>query len=261
MKSEIRAFMVPGLPHVLKPELNSHYQSLNRAMVAAGHAIREFNAARILYYSTQWISVLGHSVQSGRKVEGVHVDENWHQFATLPFSMHVDQPFAAACVAAAARTGFQARSIDYQNFPIDTGTIVADSLLNKDHLPMSAISCCVYADYAATVRLAEEVRSVLTGKERTAVVISSGLSQRFFTEEIDMREDRWRDPEDEKRDREFVAQLEKSLKVDVKTYAQMVKGDMGLKALAFAQGLGFQKAKAHAIGAIYGSGAAVLEFI
>lgn len=265
----LAAAIVPGLPHILKTDLNPAYQEMARAMVSLGDRLHERGIRRIVYYSTQWMSVLGHSFQARAQLEGVHVDENWYDLGDLPFQFRVDLPAAQAMAAAAAQAGYQARLIDYDGFPVDTGTIVADRLLNKGRFSTGMISCCVYSDYADTVRLARTVTLALAADGvPTAVVAVSSLSGRWFTTSIDLREDHVSSSDDDLWNKRMINLLEKGQLSEAEAlipdYARSCKVDMGFKALAFVKGAGAaipgKGAVCHAYGGIYGTGAAVVEF-
>jgi 2-aminophenol/2-amino-5-chlorophenol 1,6-dioxygenase alpha subunit len=237
-------------------------------MEQAGRDLKDAGVERIVYYSTQWISVLGHLYQATKNLTGYHVDENWYDLADLPFDFRVDTEFAGKLAAAATSDGYQTKLVDYEGFPVDSGTIVADTLLNPGKVPTNMVSCCVYSDYADTVKLAGGIRSVIdAGNKPTAVVVVSGLSGRWFTREIDFAEDGISDPADDKWNQRILGLFAKGEYQEVEKlipdYAGACKVDMGLKGLAFLRGIGAldgRKAETHAYGGIYGTGGAVLSF-
>lgn len=258
---------VPGLPHLLRPELNKDYKALNTAMTQIGQEFCRTGVKRILYYSTQWISVLGQSVQARPNPNGSHVDENWYEMANLNFDIKVDTKLASAMIADLSNSGFQTRAVDYDGFPIDTGTLVAETLLNPTKIPTGMFSCCVYSDYAETVKLGQVLKKSLESLDGpSAVVVVSGLSSRYFTSEIDFREDHIRTPEDDAANKKLLALMNAGDWSGVAAYrdeyCKSTKADMGLKALAFLEGMGLAvpgaKLETKAYGAIYGTGAAVM---
>lgn len=258
---------VPGLPHLLKPELNSGYKTLHDAMTSVGQEFQRQGVKRILYYSTQWLSVLGHSVQSRANPKGTHVDENWYDIANLHFDFKVDTKLAAKMVGDLSKADHQTRAVDYEGFPIDTGTIVAESLMNPTKIPTSMFSCCVYSDYAETVKLGQILKNSLAAMDGlSAVVVISGLSTRYFTTEIDFREDHIRTPEDDAANQKLLSLMNAGDWQEVTamrdSYCKSTKADMGLKALAFLEGMGLavpgKTLETRAYGAIYGTGAAVM---
>lgn len=262
--------LVPGLPHLLRPELHPNYHSLATEMSNLGDRLASKGIERLLYYSTGWISVLGHLFQAKQTLKGMHVDENWYDLIDLPFHFKVDAKFASALAESARSAGYQTKLVDYEGFPVDTGTIVADQLINKGRFDVAMVSCCVYSDFADTVALAASLRRCLEQDSRkTAVVAVSGLSGRFFTMEIDLREDHVSSPEDEAWNKRVLGLIEAGhlagLAAILPEYSRNTKADMGLKAMAFLQGMDVAKAgrpaKCLAYGGIYGTGAAVIEFV
>ncbi len=263
------AALVPGLPQVLRPEMNPHYANLAKGLAAVGDRFQAEGVQRVVYYSTQWISVLGHLYQAKKDLKGLHVDDNWYALGDLPFDFKVDVPFAQKIAQNATDAGYQTKLVDYEGFPVDTGTIVADRLLNKGRFKANMISCCVYSDYADTVKLAGTIQKAIDADQvKTAVVCVSMLSGRFFTTDIDSREDHVSSQDDDQWNKRMLelferGQFEQAEKL-APEYAGAARVDMGFKALAFLKGVGSLKqgkaAKLHAYGPLYGTGAAVVEF-
>jgi 2-aminophenol/2-amino-5-chlorophenol 1,6-dioxygenase subunit alpha len=261
--------LVPGLPHILKPDLSPHYRSLADGISSLGDQLFERGVKRVLYYSTQWISVLGHLFQAREDCRGLHVDENWYDIIDLPFAMKIDRPFAQAMAKAMGAADYQTKLVDYEGFPVDTGTIVCDTLLNKGRFKTNMLSCNVYSDGKDTEKLAGIIRAQIDGsQEKTAAIAISGLSQRFFTTEIDFREDHVRSKEDDEWNQRILklwkqGQYAEAAKL-YPEYCKEAKVDMGMKAMNFLTGMagakGLHAATTVAYGAIYGTGAAVLEF-
>lgn len=258
---------VPGLPHLLRPDLNPAYESLSQACKDVGRQFERLGVKRILYYSTQWLSVLGQSVQVRSRVQGLHVDENWYDIASLDFDLKVDPLMAKNLISESREAGLQVRAIDYEGFPVDTGTIVANKLLNQSGIPAGMYSCCVYSDYQETIRIGEILaKSVLGLDGTTAIVVVSGLSGRYFTSKIDYAKDKIRDEQDRRWDQKMLLAMQEGRWTDVETmrsdYCKDAKVDMGLKGLAILKGAGACepgcKLITKAYGAIYGSGAGVL---
>lgn len=266
--AQILAAWVPGLPHILSPERNKSYSALHGAMAELGHEFKKHDVRRILYYSTQWISVLGQSVQAKPRLQGIHVDENWYDLANLPFDFTIDTKLAADMRSDLTQSGYQARAVDYEGFPVDTGTIVADTLMNPNKIPTSMLACCVYSDYNETKSLGSILRQTLLRQEGpSAVVVVSGLSSRYFTTEMDLREDHVRSEADDTANRKLLAAMNqgdwRAVNAMRDDYCKSVKADMGLKALGFLEGMGVavpgQSLYTKAYGAVYGTGAAVMK--
>ena len=259
---------VPGWPHLKRPHLNDGYQQLGDACQQMGQAWKAGGVERILFYSTQWLSVLGTSFQAKPKLTGLHVDENWHDQEDLPFAFQVDQPFAQRLAEEAKLEGFATQLIDYEGFPVDTGTIVANDLLGLNNVQANMVSCSVYLDYEATMKLGQSVRSAIEADgKKTAVVAVSLLSGNYFTHEIDPREDHIRETTDDEWNKRWLQLLEKGKFEEarrwVPEYSRTCKADMGMKAFAFLEGvMGREQAAAKvlAYAPIYGAGAAVMKF-
>lgn len=266
-----RVYLVPALPHILqKTELNAGYTQLHAAMQRVALDLQAQGVERIVYYSTNWIAVLGQMIQAKAHLAGVHTDENWYDYGNLDFSFTVDTSLAKCLGEVYSASGKPVKLIDYENFPVDTGTIVANTLANPQGLAVTMVANHVYSDYAASVTLASLSRKAIESYGKpTAVVLVSGLSQRFFTTPIDLREDRISDAGDDAENRKMLELLKQGLYHDaegmVTAYAQRTKADMGFKALAWVRGLlgeAYQKpADVMAYAPVYGTGAAVVRFV
>jgi 2-aminophenol/2-amino-5-chlorophenol 1,6-dioxygenase alpha subunit len=93
---------------------------------------------------------------------------------------------------AAKSRGLYARTVAYDGFPIDTGSVVALRLLNPENrIPAVILSSNMYANRSETIVLGKAARDTLQsqGKKAVVVVVSS-LSNRMFTEHIDPVDDR-----------------------------------------------------------------------
>jgi 2-aminophenol/2-amino-5-chlorophenol 1,6-dioxygenase alpha subunit len=261
---------VPGLPHLLdnKNGWGSATKSLSEAVTNLGADWQELGVKRIVYFSTQWISVLGQMIQTRPTLRGRHVDENWHMFDAMPFDFEVDSKFGELMAEKFLHQKFQTKLVDFEGFPVDTGTIVADTLINKACVPVSMVACHVYSDFNATEMLASLVRkSIEESKVPTAVVCVTGMSGRFFTHELNSDQNSFRQDSDRVWDGRMLELIEtgdlNKASAVVAEYASATKADMGLKALAWTQGLiGSEKShpKVLAYAPIYGSGAVVLSF-
>lgn len=262
--------LVPGLPHLLAPSNHPDSTALAAAMGRMGDEMHAAGIGRVLYFSTQWISVLGHMLQARPRLKGMHVDENWHDLQgvdNIPYDFVVDTTFAVSLEKAMTQADFSTKLVDYEGFPIDTGTIVADRLLNCGRFKTGMLSCCVYSNANETERLFKVVTQATRGDTvPTALIIVSGLSGRYFTTEIDPREDHISSPSDDTWNRRILDLL---LRQQVTTlddlqpeFASQCKADMGFKALSALKGAGVftgdRTIRQLAYGAIYGAGAAVV---
>lgn len=268
--SIVSAFLVPGSP---LPQLRadvSGWQQFQLAMEQAGAALKASRPDVVLIYSTQWFAVLDEIWLTRRRSQDIHVDENWHEFGELAYDLYSDVELAHACIESCRTQGVDARGADYQHFPIDTGTIVATTALGVggEELPLVVASNNLYDDGKATEKLASiAVASATEQGKRVAVVGVGGLSGSVFTTQIEPDEDRIVKPQEDEWNRRVLALIEsgddEALRESLPDYVKEARVDMGFKHLHWllgAMGDGFQGAKIHHYGAIYGSGAAVVEF-
>ena len=265
----VSAFLVPGSPLPYVHRGNPPWGRMAQAMEAAGAALAASDPDTILVYSTQWIAVLDQLWQARPHLEGVHVDENWHEYGDLPFSIDIDTGLAGRCVDATNAAGIKSKGVDYDQFPIDTGTIVAANFLNPgNRLPLVITANNVYHDGNRTAEIARiAVGEAAALGRKLAVVAVGGLSGTCFRQVIDPAQDRIATDSDDAWNRRILGMMEKG---DVKAlesacpqYAAEAKVDMGFKHFAFllgAVGGTFAGATVHGYGPLYGTGGAVVEF-
>jgi len=264
----VAAIILPGLPHpVLKPEISAWAQ-IAAASAAAGKALAAARPDSLLIYSTQWIAVLDQLWQARPEMDGIHVDENWYELGDLPFHIRTDTALAEACIAGTAEIGIRSKPVDYDSFPVDTGTLVAQHFLNEDAaLPVVSTSNNLYHDWHKTEALGGVARSVAekTGK-RVAAIGVGGLSSRMFRAPIDPHTDHFAEPGDDAANRALLSRFEAGdcdgVRRQSADMAAAMPTDFGLKHLAFllgATGGDFKGATVHGYGPIYGTGAAAVE--
>ena len=265
----VAAFLVPGHPLPLLRADNPPWIDLIEGLEAAGKALRAARPDVILVYSSQWVAVLDQLWQTRRRLRGVHVDENWHAYGDLEYDIDVDVVFAEACSAACGPIGVRAKGVNYDGFPIDSGTIVACSALNPNgKLPLAIAANNIYHDWDTAFRLGEMAASqALVLGRRVAVVGVGGLSTSTFRREIDIADDHIAGSEDDRWNRRMLELLERwetaAIRAHVESAADTVKIDNGFKHLAFVMGaIGeiCHGARVHAYGPTYGAGAAVVQF-
>lgn len=266
----VSAFLVPGSPLPrLRPE-NLVWGRLASAMQRASRALAASRPDVVLVYSTQWFAVLDELWLTRRRSQGIHVDENWYEYGDLPYDITVDTELAHACVAACPRVGVHAKGVNYEGFPIDTGTIVAcDGLgMGTAERPLVIASNNLYHDAATTEKLGELARRCADEQgKRVAVVGVGGLSGTLFRDEIDIRNDRIASADDDKWNQRVLQLIESGdvaqLRSIVPEYAAAARVDMGFKhfywILGALQGR-FLGARVHGYGPTYGNGGAVVEF-
>lgn len=265
----VAAFLVPGSPlPFLRPD-NPPWKPLVAGFARAARSLAAARPDALLVYSTQWMAVLDQLWQTRPRVEGLHVDENWYEFGDLPFDLTIDVELAEACVAGSEEIGVTAKGVNYDQFPIDTGTIVAASLLDPEgRFPLVIASNNLYHDGATTRRLAEmAAERAKAQRKKVAVVGVGGLSGTLFREQVDIADDRIARPEDDRWNRKMLQLMEKgegrALEGELGAYAKEARADMGFKHYEWIMGAvggRYFGAQVHAYGPNYGAGAAVVEF-
>jgi 2-aminophenol/2-amino-5-chlorophenol 1,6-dioxygenase alpha subunit len=268
--SIVSAFLLPGSPLPYVQPSNPPWGRLADAMGAAGDALLASKPDTIVVYSTAWHAVLDQLWQTRPALKGVHVDENWHEYGDLPFDIHIDTEFANEAVNAANTAGIKSKGVDYDQFPIDTGTIVASNFVNPDNsLPLIIASNNLYHDWDMTETLGQlSAQVAMKLDRRIAVLVVGGLSGSIFRHSIDITKDQIAEKEEDAWNKKMLALIEeKKMEEFYSTcpqYAQEAKVDMGFKHMAFLKGaVGDQLTGGivHAYEPIYGSGAAVVEFL
>ena len=265
----VSAFLMPGNPLPLLKGENPPWKVLADAARKAGAALRDSRPDVLLIYSTQWIAVLDELWQTRPHSVGRHVDENWYEYGDLQMDLHCDVDLARACIEAATAGGVRSKAVDYEDFPIDTGTIVMANSLDPEHRYRYVLaSNNLYHDAATTEELAAmAVRIASAQGKRIAVVGVGGLSGSIFRSRIDLREDRIASREDDEMNRRLLTMLEsgdaKKVREFAGQYAKAAKADMGMKHLSWvlgAVGDRYAGAKTLGYGPAYGTGQAVVEF-
>ena len=191
---------MPPQPHpLLAPEQNEGWGQLRAAFDTARKRIEESDADLILIYSTTWPSVIGHQIQAHPEPEWTHVDDDFHFLGSMPYKFKMDTEFANTYNENCGERGLHSRTISYDGFPIDTGSVVALKLLNPDNrIPACIVSSNVYSNRAESIVLGKAARDTLIqqGKKAVVVVVAT-LSNRMFTEHIEPQDDRIHSAKDE----------------------------------------------------------------
>ncbi len=266
----VSAFLVPGTPlPLLNPDARP-WQALAQAMRHAGRSLAASQPDAVLLYSTQWFAVLDQQWLTRRQSASLHVDENWYAWGDMPYDLHADSELALACVAASPRVGVHARGVNYDGFPIDSGTIAASTLLGigTPELPLVVGSNNLYHDASATARLARmAVASAKEQDKRVAVVGVGGLSGSLHRHLIEPDDDALATPQDDAHNGRLLRCLESGDAAALHTllpgFVSEARADMGMKHLHWVLGAldnRLQGATVHAYGPVWGSGAAVVEF-
>ncbi|MCA9571497.1 MAG: hypothetical protein KC656_26850, partial [Myxococcales bacterium] len=267
----LQGWVVPGLPHpLLTPDASPGYRRLRDAFDQAAARIAALQPDVLLVYSTMWPSVIGHQLQAHPAPTWVHVDELFHALGSIPYRFTMDTELARAWHEANERRGLASRTVAYDGFPIDTGSVVALKLLDPDsRIPAVIVSSNVYADRAETLVLAKAARDAVasTGRRAVAVVVST-LSNRLFTDWIDPADDHVHSAKDDEWNRkileflgqgrlEDVAQLSRTIHREVR-----VRKVVSFKPMWFLSALMGQHNHHHgevlAYEAVHGTGGAVV---
>lgn len=268
----VKGYVLPGLPHlVLAPNANPGWQKVRHAMDEVRKQIAKINPDVLMIYSTYWPSVIGHQVQARPMLEWTHVDDEFHALGSIPYKIKIDSALAQAYVQCAKNRKLEARTIDYNGFPVDTGSVVVSKLINPDSkIPEVIVSSNVYSDRAETLVLGKAGRDALEqqGKRAVAIIVSS-LSNRLHEKRIDPKEDKIHSLKDQEWNQKFLEFLEAGRLEDVSQLSRQFHKEarvhkvgnfkpfwwlssiMGQSNLYAGKVLEYQP--------IYGSGAAVVE--
>jgi 2-aminophenol/2-amino-5-chlorophenol 1,6-dioxygenase alpha subunit len=265
----VAAFLVPGSPlPLLRPDvlpwgrLATGYERAGRALAAAHPDV-------VLMYSTQWLAVLDQLWQTRPRLTGSHVDENWYEFGDLDYDIQVDTALTQACIGATAGIGVRSRPVDYDGFPLDTGTIVATRFLLRDRPVKVVLASNNLYHSAQTTEALGGLAAACAAQQgkRVAVVGVGNLSGSVFREEIDLAADRIFNAEDDRWNRRMLDSIERgdvaTLVREAPEFARAARADMGFKHFHWILGAlqrRFHGARVHAYGPVYGNGAAVVEF-
>jgi len=206
-----RAYLLPGMPQpLLTPEAHPGYGKLRKAYEKVREEILASDADVILIYSEMWTSVIGHQIQAMPEPSLVYVDEEFHDLGTIPYQFKIDVSLAEAYNSEAQKRGLHSRTVAYEGFPMDTGTVVALKLINPDNrIPAVILSSNIYSDSAETALLAQAGLAALEkqGKKAIAIIISN-LSKNMHHQFIDPKEDHIYSSMDDARNRELLKLLE-----------------------------------------------------
>lgn len=233
-----KAYIVPGQPHpLLAPDKNPGWGSLRKSYEAVGREIARSGAELILVYSTQWFSVIGHLFQIDPKPKWTLVDQNWYELGEIPYEFRIDPEFGKLYARVCKEHGMQAATVAYHGFPIDTGTVVALTLLNPENaIPASVVSCNIYAEREETRALGYAARAAIEAYgKKTIVVCVTNLSNRYEVADIDPAQDRISSAKDDEWNRKILDMFGEGRLEDVaqvaRDFAREANADMGFKAI------------------------------
>jgi 2-aminophenol/2-amino-5-chlorophenol 1,6-dioxygenase alpha subunit len=237
-------YVVPGLPHVLlAPEKSPGWKSLRDSFDVVRREIEASDAEMVLYFSTQWLSVLGYLFQADPNPQWTLVDHNWHEYGSIHYDFKMDADFARSYMAEVKELGHYVREVNYRGFPIDTGSIVAQKLLNPtNRLPAAMASCNMYAEKQETLSIGQAaMRAIEKHGKRTVVVVVSGFSSRFETTDIDPAKDKLSSLKDDEWNRKVLDLFSEGRLEDVseiaREYSRQANADMGFKGIWWLNGL------------------------
>ena len=265
----VAALLVPGSPLPQVARGNPPWGALATAFDAAGETLAQAAPETLIIYSTQWLAVLDELWLTRPHMQGVHVDDNWHEYGALPYDIRIDTALTAAILKATPAIGVRSKGVDYDGFPLDTGTIVASHFLNGGGQAALAVAAKnLYHDWHTTEQLGRVAAAQADALGRRVAVIGvGGLSGSFFRDTIAIEGDTIANAEDDVWNRRMLGFLERgemdAFRAACPDYARAAKVDMGFKHCAFVMGaLDWRCTGAivHGYGPLYGAGGAVVEF-
>lgn len=227
--SPVLGLIVPGLPHpLLAPHKSRHWAAIRAAYEQAAlrvrRAIEEQGADLLVLYSTQWVSVIGHQVQADPEPVWTHVDPEFHALGSMPYRLRMDADYARAYAEAARARGLSCRTVAYKGFPIDTGTIVALSLLDPQRrIPATTTSCNMYADRGETVVLGKAAGDAARALGRRPIHVAvTSLSARQHVRPVEPQDDHIASAKDEEWNRKLLEILGEGRLEDVSQLTRQV---------------------------------------
>lgn len=234
----LRGYLMPNqsLP-VLAPEANPGWASLAQNAARVRAEIEETEADLLVLFSTRWVSIIGHQMQADPQPEWWVVDEDFHEFGSLHYSLRMDPEFATAYRDAAQARGLHARTVAYHGFPIDVGTIATLRLINPDNrIPACVVSCNAYSDRSETLVLGKAAADAVRATGRRAVAVGvTAFSNRMFSDWIDPADDRIHSQKDDEWNQKLLELLAEGRLEDVsqlaREFTRQANGDSRMKAI------------------------------
>lgn len=186
----VKSYLLPGLPHILlKPEVKTSWKKLRQAFSKIEKEIAEINPELIVIYASYWPSIIGHQILAREKTNWTLVDDEWHELGSIPYELCCDVEFAQELKNNAQQRGLLTKLTDYEGFPVDTGTVTVNQLINPENkYKICVVSSNIYSDRAETQVLGKAVRETIEKQNKKTVVITiSSLSNRYNIEPIDYK--------------------------------------------------------------------------
>ncbi|WP_428422741.1 ABC transporter permease subunit [Methylibium sp.] len=266
----VGAYLVPGSPLlVLRGDVPA-YAELRAALGQVAREIEELRPDALVIYSTRWYAVLDQLWQGRARITGLHVDEQWHEHGEIRFDLTTDVSLARACVRAASHAGIASKLVDYAGFPLDSGSLAANVLVNADGVvPTMIVANNLYHDFATTRTLGELAAGQATAQGKRVVVLAVGeLSGSLYRDERPLESDAVASASDDDWNKRVLkiiesGELDELMRV-LPDYVAQARVDMGFKHFAFALGaLGgrLSRARVLAYGPQYGAGCAVIRLL
>lgn len=239
-----KAYIVSGLPHILLAHDKSPYwTSLYESYGKIRDEIKNIDADLILYFSTQWLSVIGYLFQAEENPEWLHVDQNWYEYGSIPYKFKIDSDFSKTYSEEVKKLGHNVKLMNYHGFPIDTGTIVAQKLINPDNkFKASIVSCNMYAEKDESIDLGKAAfDAIVKSGKKVIVVLVSNLSNRFEIKEIEPQNDKISSAKDHEWNLKIIELLGEGRLEDVsqcmREFAKQANADMSGKGFWWLNGL------------------------
>lgn len=262
------AYLIPSSPlPVLQPDAKG-MQPLVEGLDRAKKSLAAASPGVIVAYSSAWVAVVDQLWLTRSEMTGRFVDPTWHELGHIDWRITVDVPVTEKAVPATSEFGVTSRGVDYDAFPIDSGTIVFSQSVNTNDVPLVLTSNNLYHDWGTTQNIARTaVDAALSAGHDVSVVGMGGLSGSIFREGIDFDEDRIHSPEEDQANQKLLDLLVSSdtqaIESYVPEYNEAARADMGMKHLGFilgALGGSYSSAEVLGYGPLGGSGGAVVEF-
>lgn len=184
---------MPGLPHLLlEPNKKEAWKKVRVAMDKVRDEISELNPDVIVYYASYWPSIIGHQIQHKEHIKWTLVDDEWHSLGSIPYEIKTDQELTSKLSGFAKERGLITKLTDYEGFPVDTGSVVVNSIINPSNKFKTCIlSSNIYSDRSETQVFAKSVTDALKDTNKTAVcVVISSLSNRYSMKPMDDEPDK-----------------------------------------------------------------------
>ena len=182
-----KSFLVPGLPHLLlQPERKKEWQKVRHALERVREEIKTLEPDLIVIYSSYWASIIGHQIQYREHIKWTLVDEEWHSLGSIPYEIKTHQEFAQELSKKAQDRGLLTKLTDYEGFPVDTGSVVINSILNPENkFKTCIVSSNIYSDRVETQVLGKSVADTVESLNVKAVaLVISSLSNRYRMEPL-----------------------------------------------------------------------------